>query len=219
MSSEASKASAAGAAAGKARQKRRTRAAILAAAQQLMAETSTPSMAEIARAADVSRRTLYQHFPTLDQLLLDAMLGELSQQQVDSAIAAADPGGTSSHGRVAAMIDALASMSEETLRLGRAMVRLTVSEPGEPAEPGERKGPVRGQRRVAWIEQALEPIRDSVDPPAYERLVSALAMVVGWEALIVLDDIRGLDAKARTETSLWAARVLLDATLKEAGRA
>ncbi|TXL57484.1 TetR/AcrR family transcriptional regulator [Aeromicrobium terrae] len=194
--------------AGKARQKRRTRTAILAATQQLLADGATPSMAEIAEAADVSRRTLYQHFPTLDQLLLDAMLGELSEREVDTAIAEADPGGTDAGKRVEAMVRTLSTMSEETLRLGRSMVRLTLAQP--PA-PGQR----RGHRRVGWIEQALEPLRDDLEPVAFERLVSALAMVVGWEALIVLDDVRGLDADDRTQTSLWAARALIDAALQE----
>jgi AcrR family transcriptional regulator len=195
--------------AGKARQKRRTRAAILAATQRLLAEGATPSMAEIAEAADVSRRTLYQHFPTLDQLLLDAMIGELAEQQVDAAIADADPGGTDAGLRVEAMVRTLSTMSEETLRLGRSMVRLTLA---QPPTPGQR----RGHRRVGWIEQTLEPLRDDLEAAAFERLVSALSMVVGWEALIVLDDVRGLDADDRTQTSLWAARALIDAALEEA---
>jgi AcrR family transcriptional regulator len=197
-----------GAVAGKARQKRRTRTAILAATQQLLADGVTPSMAEIAEAADVSRRTLYQHFPTLDQLLLDAMLGELSEREVDTAIANADPGGTDAGKRVEAMVRTLSTMSEETLRLGRSMVRLTLA---QPSAPGQR----RGHRRVGWIEQAIAPLRDDLEPAAFERLVSALAMVVGWEALIVLDDVRGLDADDRTQTSLWAARALIDAALQE----
>ena len=40
-------------------------------------------------------------------------------------------------------------------------------------------------------------------------------MVVGWEALIVLGDLRGLDEADQVETSLWAARALIGATLEE----
>ena len=42
-------------------------------------------------------------------------------------------------------------------------------------------------------------------------------MVVGWEALIVLQDVRGLDPQARIDTSVWAAQALIEATLREAG--
>jgi hypothetical protein len=40
-------------------------------------------------------------------------------------------------------------------------------------------------------------------------------MVIGWEALIVERDICGLDADGAEELSVWAARALLDAALRE----
>src|SRR5690349_23872314 len=60
---------------GREAQKRRTRAAIVAATRELVAAGKTPSIDEIAAAADVSRRTIYLHCPTLDHLLLDAASG------------------------------------------------------------------------------------------------------------------------------------------------
>ena len=44
---------------GRPAQRRRTRKAIVEAAKQLLASGRTPSIDEIARAADVSRRTVY----------------------------------------------------------------------------------------------------------------------------------------------------------------
>src|SRR3954454_49255 len=100
---------------GRFRQKRRTRAAIVAAAADLLRSGRTPSVNEVADAADVSRRTVYQYFPTVEQLLLDATLGLLSQSAVDEAIDAADTSGGDVEERVAAMIRALSAMSTETL--------------------------------------------------------------------------------------------------------
>jgi hypothetical protein len=40
-------------------------------------------------------------------------------------------------------------------------------------------------------------------------------MVVGWEALIVQKDVRGLTASEGEELSVWAARALMSATLRE----
>ena len=75
-------------------QRRRTRSAIInAAADLLQSGRTAPGVNEIADAADVSRRTVYQYFPTVEQLLLDATLGLLSQAAVDDAIDQADPGG------------------------------------------------------------------------------------------------------------------------------
>src|SRR3954454_17693373 len=111
---------------GRYRQRRRTRTAIVnAAADLIRAGNSSPGANEIAEAADVSRRTVYQYFPTLDQLVLDATLGLLSQSAVDSAIESADAG-TDAQARVAAMLQALAGLSAETLPLGRSLIRLTV---------------------------------------------------------------------------------------------
>jgi regulator of RNase E activity RraA len=57
--------------------------------------------------------------------------------------------------------------------------------------------------------------RSRLSAAEFERLVSALAMVVGWEALIVLGDIRGLSEKEQLDTALWTARTLVRAALEE----
>lgn len=204
---------------GRFRQRRRTRAAIVAAAGELLRTGATPSVADVAEAADVSRRTVYLYFPTLEQLLLDATLGLVSQQPVDEAIEAADPGGDPAE-RVVAMIRAACAMSAETLPMGRSLIRLTVEAGGDEDDDDEPpEGPRRGYRRIGWIEKALAPIRSELDDGQYERLVSALAMVVGWEALIVLHDVRGLGSDDQVETSVWTARALVHAALAEAAAA
>lgn len=53
------------------------------------------------------------------------------------------------------------------------------------------------------------------DEFGFERLISALALCFGWEAFIVLKDVRGLDNTEAERVSVWAARVLLRATLEE----
>jgi AcrR family transcriptional regulator len=195
---------------GRYRQRRRTRAAIVEATTALLAGGHSPSVGEIAEAAEVSRRTVYLHFPTIEQLLIDATLGMLSQAEVDDAIDAADTGNDVG-ARVEAMVNALGRLAGETLPLGRSLIRLTVDAPAS-GEPGE---PRRGLRRIQWIEKALAPLREEIPESDYQRLVSALAMVIGWEALVVLHDLRGLDGDAQQDVSLWAARTLIAATLRE----
>jgi AcrR family transcriptional regulator len=133
------------------RQRRRTRAAIVSAAAELLRSGATPSVGQVAEAADVSRRTVSQYFPTLEQLLVDATLGLLDQTAVDAAIKAADPRDDAAV-RVVAMITALGALATEQMSLGRQLVRLTGETPAEPPEATRR-----GYRRVAWIESALEP--------------------------------------------------------------
>src|SRR5262245_14845492 len=66
-------------------QRRRTRKAIIDAATSFIVRGESSSVADVARAADVSRRTIYMHFPTFEQLLIDATVGMLSQPAVDRA--------------------------------------------------------------------------------------------------------------------------------------
>ncbi|MBL7499708.1 TetR/AcrR family transcriptional regulator [Frankia sp. CNm7] len=197
---------------GRAAQRRRTRKAIVDAATELVAKGEEPSVTDIARAADVSRRTIYTYFPSIEQLLLDATLGALSSTHVDAPMAAAPMDTDDPAARTVKMIDALTRATADFLPLGRKMIRLTVETP-EPERSDDQ--PRRGYRRVEWIERALEPLRDRLGQDAHERLVSALTMIVGWEGLIVLRDVRGLAPEQERAVVAWAAQTLIDAALAE----
>jgi AcrR family transcriptional regulator len=71
---------------GREAQRRRTRKAIVDAAVRLSSQGATPSVDEIALAADVSRRTIYMYFPARDELLLDATAGALNEPPVVAAL-------------------------------------------------------------------------------------------------------------------------------------
>ena len=189
-------------------QRRRTRKAIVDAAIALVARGRTPSADEVAAAAEVSRRTVYLYFPTFDHLLIDATLGVLNQEPADRAIA--DIAGDEA--RVDRLVRALQRVTPETERLGRSLIRLTVE------HPGAHDRPSRGYRRMDWIETALAPLRPRLTPAKWRRLAGAIAMVAGWEALIVQRDVCGLTAAQGEALSVWAARALLRATLEDATR-
>jgi AcrR family transcriptional regulator len=191
-------------------QKRRTRKAIVDATIALLARGRTPSVTDVAAAADVSRRTVFLYFPTFDQLLIDATVGALSQATVQQALD--DSADERPDARVERFVRALHHVTPEMERLGRSLVRLTVD-----ARPGAAaKGmPRRGYRRIEWIESALAPWRNRMDPAQWRRLVCALAMVVGWEALIAQRDVCGLSAAEGEELSVWAARAIVHAALSE----
>ena len=186
-------------------QRRRTRRAILDATARLLGDGTSPSVGEIADAAEVSRRTVYLHFPSLDQLVLDAIVGTVSAP-VDEALARAPADDV--HARVAALVDGVTATMGSSLALGRRLIALTVQEPER-----EDGAPRRGYRRVGWIETALSPARGRLGPEAFADLVSALAVVVGWEAFIVLTDVRGLDPEEAAASMRRSAAWLLDAAL------
>jgi AcrR family transcriptional regulator len=188
---------------GRERQRRRTRKAIIAAAVDLLGRGGTPSVAEIAEAADVSRRTVYLYFPSLEHLLADAAL-EAARATVEPQF---DTRGTVDE-RVEALVRAVQQGFAETEDLGRTIIRLTVGAGRAGVADG---APRRGYRRVEWIETALEPIRPTLPPDRFERLVSALTLVIGWESMIVLQDIRALNAAEAEDVCVWIAQTLLAA--------
>jgi AcrR family transcriptional regulator len=188
-------------------QRRRTRKAIVVAAAELLADGRTPSIAEIAEAADVSRRTVYMYFPTVEQLLADAAL-EALRATVDPQFALTGDAAE----RVEAMVRAVQGNGTATEELGRTIIRHTI---GTRAPDDTSPQPRRGYRRVEWIELALEPARAQLGEDEFERLVSAFTLLIGWEALIVLRDIRGLSAAEAEDVSAWAAEALLAAALDE----
>jgi AcrR family transcriptional regulator len=195
---------------GRAAQKRRTRKAIVDATIALLASGKTPSATEVAVAADVSRRTIFVHFPTFDQLLIDATIGAISEPPVQHALGTASPDDDPAV-RVERLVRVLQHVSPRMERLGRSLVRLTV----DAQDSAEIRGaPRRGYRRIEWIESALAPWRSRLTRGEWRRLVCALAMVVGWEALIAQRDVCGLTAAEGEELSVWSARALVRAALE-----
>lgn len=198
-------------------QKGRTRRALLDAAVQLVTSGAQPTVAEVADAADVSRRTAYRYFPTQEQMLVEAALegvrGIMAQAIEGSDGARADIEDVEA--RLDRAVQALQQSAVANEQLLRTMIRLTISAP-PPADsalnPPVRK---RGYRRIEWIALALAPVKKKLGKRRYERLISALAMCVGIEALIVLRDLRGLRESEAEEVSRWAARALLRASLEE----
>jgi AcrR family transcriptional regulator len=194
--------------AGRAAQRSRTRSAIVEATTRLVAGGATPSVTEIADAAQVSRRTIYMYFPTLEQLLIDATLGALTQNTIDPVLApTASPDPVT---RAEKLARAVNTHSSEMMHLGRALIRLTVE-----ADAPAAGGPRRGYRRVQWIEQALAPAREQLTRKEFDRLVSALCVLIGWEPLIVLKDIRALDDRHIDDVLTFAVRAVVEKALDE----
>ena len=196
-------------------QRRRTRRAILAAAVELMRQGETPTVDRVAEVADVSRRTVYLYFPSQEQLLTEAAMdGVRAGVEHALEVVATDD----IWARVDTLVEAtLQSCIDSEVQL-RTLIRLSIERrQEEPQDGGTAVAPLRGGRRVEWIETALAPIRERLGETQFTRLVSGLAMVVGVEALLVLRDIRGLDRDEMFTASRWSARALVRAALEEAG--
>jgi AcrR family transcriptional regulator len=199
---------------GRVNQKRRTRTAIVDAAVKLVGEGVTPTVAQAAEAALVSRATAYRYFPTQESLILEVAMHadvedieEVVRQPVDAA------GAASRAVQVLQLFNQHVVAEEVKYRNGtRAYMDawLAGSASGEPS-PVLREG-----RRRRWLATSLEPLRDQLGDERLERLVAALSVLAGMEPISVLFDICRLtpdDALAVTE---WAAHALVAAALAEA---
>lgn len=197
---------------GRAGQRKRTRDALLSAAATLMRAGKRPSVPDVAAAAGIARRTAYRYFPSSEQLNTEAALETLRpmMEHALEAVSGADPERRLE--RTVREMQRLAAQNEELLR---AMIRLTIDRRREAGTP--INVPLRGSRRTDWLEAGLAPARARLSARAFERLVSAVSLCVGSEALIVLRDVRGLDEKRAADVSTWAAITLLRASLAEAG--
>jgi len=196
---------------GRAGQKLRTRRRILEAASALVAAGKKPTVEQAADAAGVSRRTAYRYFPAQTKLLTEAALEGLRVPM--EAMLAAAPAGAGLQdldGRLGALIDRMQSMAISHEDLLRTMIHQTVLGRSSPAKVR------RGTRRIDWIESGIAPLREKVSDSAYKRLVSALALCAGIEALLVLRDIRGLSEHEAIAVSRWAAQALMRQTILEA---
>jgi AcrR family transcriptional regulator len=197
---------------GRVNQKRRTRAAIIQAAQRVLEEGRVPTVPEVADEALVSRATAYRYFPSQEHLLLD-VVHKRSIDEIDRAVVSAtgsDDVGARLEGLVHAIHDEIASNPDAF----RSLLRLSV---GQPPSRDATPATIRGERRMRWIEHALEPVRGDLDEGLFHRLASALALCMGAEAFLVLHDLCGLEPLEAEKTMRWAALALLAGAMREAG--
>ena len=189
-------------------QKRRTRRALVEAAGRLLTEGANPSVAEVADAAEISRRTAYRYFPSAEQLVVEAAL-EATRPGWELSI---DAGGSGDPvtARVDRLVVALHTMTGENEGLLRQIIRHTVTR--DPIEPGV---PPRPSRRLEYVEPAVAPLDGRIDDAALARLTHGLAAVIGIESTIVLRDICGLGPDEVLEIQRWSAQALITAATSQ----
>jgi AcrR family transcriptional regulator len=193
---------------------RRMRMLLLRTAADLVAQGRAPSVTEVADAADVSRRTAYRYFPTQEQLLTEVSLEHL-RPQVEGALKAATE--QRSPAKVVDMaVTGMQRIAIENDALLRAIVRLSLEKRLGGQQMGMPKSlPVRGSRRIEWIESILAMVRPLLAASRFEHLVSGLTLCLGIESLITLQDVRCLTPEGAIEICRWAAHAMLETALRE----
>ncbi|MER9294595.1 TetR/AcrR family transcriptional regulator [Mesorhizobium sp. M0510] len=188
----------------------RTKRLMLETATRLMQAGVTPSVSEVAEAAEVSRATAYRYFPSqsaLVQAVVDEGLGPILTWQSTSADA---------ERRVAELFDTAMPRIEAFEATFKAALKLSLDQwarrqagtlGGEPAF-------TRGHR-IDLLKDAIAPLKGRLPPRDFKRLAQALSLIFGVEVLIVLKDIWGLDSRRTRAVAQWAAGALVRAAVAE----
>jgi AcrR family transcriptional regulator len=183
----------------------RTRALMVVTASAMMRRGLSPSVSEVAEAAGVSRSTAYRYFPTLAD-----MLRAVVAEALGPILTWDDPTQDGAARLVSLYGETFARLAEH-----EATFRAAIRQSLEPSVeiPGD-KTLGRGHRR-ALLARAVGD--SGLSAAQSERLVQALSLTFGIEAMIVLKDICGLDDRRARDVALWAAQALLEAARREAG--
>jgi len=198
---------------GRVNQKRRTRAAIVTAAQELLAEGVTPTVAQAAEAAGISRTTAYRYFPTQESLLVEIAVNA-NVDDIEELVAT-DVDADSAQERVIAVLDRFNQHTFDAEAQYRTALRLYLDQWLESAAKGEDAPILREGRRRRWYEESLAPLRRTVDKRSWNRLILALSLLGGAEAMVVFRDVCHVESDEARRVARWAAETLLQATFAE----
>ena len=190
-------------ASGRQRQKNRTRRALIDAAADLVRNGKTPTVPEAAEAAEISRATAYRYFPTQEMLLAEVALFAVGGPLVDVSVNSELP----PEEAVARLVRGVGEWAYANEQALRTLLRLSLDPTTGVSRPGHRTG---------WIADVLAPVRDLIDPVAYEKLATAMTLLVGIDPVVVMTDIAGVSRKRALDTLEWTARTLVEATLRTA---
>jgi AcrR family transcriptional regulator len=193
--------------AGRTHQKQRTRAAIVAAARDLITGSAEVTMPAVARAALVSEATAYRYFPDLVSLLRVALADTWPSPQQALASVEHSPDAVQ---RIGVGTEALLRHVQAYQGAVRATIAASVVRP-------EAAG-IRPGYRFGIIDHALSPLESSLGrrrPQAFRQLKQDLAIVVSAEALFTLTDLCRLSPDEAIASAVRSARTITAAAVSE----
>ncbi|WP_156124210.1 TetR/AcrR family transcriptional regulator [Achromobacter sp. RTa] len=187
------------------------RKTLLDAAQRLMAQGITPSVAELAEHAQVSRATAYRYFPSQSALIaavVDESLGP---------ILAWDSSAPDASARVDELLRFAYPRLESHEAPLRAAIMVSLQQHAEASagKAGAEPRLVRGHR-VDILRRAIAPLAADLAPAQLDRVAQALSLVYGTEVFLVLKDIWKLELPELTEVARWTANAIIKQALAEA---
>jgi AcrR family transcriptional regulator len=183
---------------------------MLETAIALMQAGQTPSVSDVAEAAEVSRATAYRYFPSqaaLVHAVVDAGLGPILEWQ-----SASDDAET----RVRELLSLSMPRIAEFEATFRAALKLSLDQwARRRAGTLGNEPPFERGHRIAVLQAAIAPLRDTLGEENFKRLAQALSLSYGLELLLVLQDMWGLSFEEAQDVAQWTASALVRTAVAE----
>jgi AcrR family transcriptional regulator len=192
---------------GRVNQKLRTRQALIDAAGELVAAGASPTLAEVAERALVSKTTAYRYFASAEALIQEVFF-DRDFPTVDEVLGAT---GDEPTARVLAVEEAV----NDALLSHESAMRVIVRNAIDTALAAAGDAPPRVGRRQKLIAAALEPVEGELEPDVLQRLRDALALVIGPEAILAARDVCGLSPDETRKVTRWATEALVAHALSQ----
>jgi AcrR family transcriptional regulator len=187
-----------------------TQRKLLAAAMRLVRRGRTPSVAEVALTAGVSRATAYRYFPNRSTVIAAVVAESLGP------VRGYQPKARDGRRRVRELFRQTFPRFKEFEPHMRAALQLSLEhESLERVDLLEEPRYRRGFRR-GLLDRAAAPLRQRLGPRGYDRLMKALSIVYGIEPYVVLKDIWGSRDREVEEIAGWMVDAMIDAALRQA---
>lgn len=166
---------------GRIQQKMKTREKLLVAANSILIEGKEVSVEQAAKRASVSKATAYRYFSSKEVLQKEAALHTKSEvkEHLFSELAASDL-----NGRIEKLIDYHYNILTNNEVEFRLFLSAVMKESVQNQANYSRAG-----RRVLLIEEALKPLKKTSNKDKFDKMVSAISLILGIESITILKDL------------------------------
>lgn len=178
-------------------------------ASRLMQAGLTPSVSEVAEAAEVSRATAYRYFPNQTALVhavVDEALGPILKWKSKTQ---------DTEQRVLDLFEKALPRISEFEATFKAALRLSLEQWAQDGNASEQPRFTRGHR-IELLNDALSPLRGTLPAEEFDRLAQALSLIFGVELYTILKDIWDLSDIQSCKVAKWAACALVRSAIAEA---
>jgi AcrR family transcriptional regulator len=168
-----------------------------------------PSVAEVAQGAGVSRATAYRYFPSRSKLV-SAVIAEAL-----APVRRAVPQQGDAKRRLHELLDRTYTRFREYEPHMRAALQLALEHQSLEAAGLLEEEPFRRGQRNEILATTIEPLKKKLPKKTYDRLLRALAVVYGIEAMVILKDICGSSDRETEAVVRWMMDALVDAAMRK----